>query len=76
MSRTIRKKDGVTPRWIESDREKHRYHGDSYNHDSDANPPKWFKNVEKRKFRHNVNQEVRTQDDPVIDRDFHMPYYT
>lgn len=83
MSRTKRKKN-FRPNWVKKAIEKegqdaermlHKFHGDSFNHDGDKNPPKWFKQTEERKFRRKTKQRVEAGDE-VIPSNFKMPYYT
>lgn len=79
MSRTKRKtKKFYEPGWVRelSIQWKAKFYGDSYNHDDDPNPPVWFKTIENRKFRHRMNVETKMAEDPVIPRNFKMPYYT
>ena len=58
MSRTFRRVNVPPPYWIKTgkgdkadDRSVHIFYGDSYSADGDKNPPKWFKQLNQRKFR-------------------------
>lgn len=80
MSRTVRRKNVKIPRWWFKYEEnplkfEHLFYSDNFDVDSDPNPPKWFKQVNQRKFRHRVDRELR-QGNEFIEKDYKMPYYT
>lgn len=84
MSRTFRRVNVPPPYWIKTgkgdkadDRSVHIFYGDSYSADGDKNPPKWFKQLNQRKFRRKSDSTLKHQGDEAILRsNYKMPWYT